>query len=85
MKLNKKQVVLKADQVRELKWFCQNVVGTRTDFYALLDQVLAFKQQIDRLNVTCKIIEKFLKELGEDSEIKPFESPFVDKTPNETM
>lgn len=85
MKLNKKQVVLKADQVRELKWFCQNVVGTRQEFYALFDKVLDFKQKIDRLNVTCKNVEKFLKEIGEDSEIKPFESPFEDKTHNEAM
>lgn len=67
----KPKVVLTKEQVRELKFFCESVVGTRGDYYKLLDQFLAYKARIDRLNQFVKNVKKFLKDLGEDPEIHP--------------
>ncbi len=54
------QKTLSYDQARELKWFCQNVMGTRQEFYAVMDQANAFDARLQRLEKTCAAIEKFL-------------------------
>lgn len=69
----KKEVVLNSHQLHELKWFCKNVTGTRLEFYDALDEMMAFKSKLDRLFRTCELVEKFLKDMGEDHNIEPFE------------
>ena len=70
MSQKKKQVILNGHQLMELKWFCQNVVGTRQEFYDLLDKFVAYKTKIDRLDDFAKTVKKFLKQVGEDDDIK---------------
>lgn len=54
------QRMLTYAQLKELKWFCDNVTGVRMDFYAVLDLVNKFDTRIERLEVTCRTIEKFI-------------------------
>lgn len=67
--MKKDKMVLTYPQAKELKFFCRGVVGTRQEFYKLLDEMLEFKKKLDRLHTTCELIEKYLGE-----EIKAFES-----------
>lgn len=55
-------LVLTPREAYELKWFCQNVVGVRGDFYEILDKVNTFNQRLIRLEGTCKLIEKHFGE-----------------------
>ena len=55
-------------QAKETKFFCQNVMSIREDFYSILEKTEAFDLRIKRLEKTCELIEKFLGE-----EIKAFE------------
>lgn len=49
-------------QARDLKFFCQNVLGVRQDMYSVLDRVDGFNRRIARLEKTAALIEKFLGE-----------------------
>lgn len=77
--MKKADMVLTYPQAKELKFFCQSVIGTRQEFYTLLDKMLSFKQKIDRMHTTCELIEKYLGE-----QIKEFASfKDEDKTPKQ--
>lgn len=52
--------ILKYAQARDLKWFCQNVAGVRSDMYETIESVNKFDDRIKRLEKTCEMIEKFL-------------------------
>lgn len=54
--------ILTYQQARELRWFVKNCVGLRTEFYALLDKMNKFKNQLDRLDKTCQTIDDFFKD-----------------------
>jgi hypothetical protein len=58
--------ILTYAQAKELKWFCDNVLGVRNDMYDILDSVQAktktFENRIKRLEKTCDLIEKFLEQ-----------------------
>lgn len=71
--MSKKQVTLNSHQLHELRWFCKNVNGTRTEYYEIAGKVDEFKAKLDRLMRTAEMIEKFLKDMGEDSDISPYE------------
>lgn len=55
-------------QAKELQWFCQNVIGTREEYYSVMEKAEAFDKKLKRLEETCKAIEKFL---GEKFEAHP--------------
>lgn len=48
--------ILTYEQAKELKWFCKNVAGTRTEYYAALRAVDKFTVKIDRLQKTADMI-----------------------------
>lgn len=58
------------EQAKELKWFCGNVAGLKTDFYKVSDAVAAFDERLKRLEKTCELIEKFLDKHGGSSEAR---------------
>lgn len=68
---------LSYEQAKELKWFCRNVVGTRGDFYDVVDKTNAFDERLTRLEKTCDLIEKYLGENieGFESLFKPKDAP----------
>jgi hypothetical protein len=84
MSQKKKQVILNGHQLMELKWFCQNVVGTRQEFYDLLDKFVAYKAKVDRLHDFSKSVSKFLKEVGEDGDIKSLFDNCIVRTTGES-
>lgn len=51
--------VLTYEQARELKWFSRNILGTRQEFYAVLDKVEKYKAKIDRLVQQAEHIESY--------------------------
>ncbi len=57
-----KPKILTNAQAIELKWFCKNVAGVRTDLYPALESVRGFDERIRRLEKTCQMIEKYLGE-----------------------
>jgi hypothetical protein len=63
--MSKPKLELNDRQVKELKWFCDNVTGLRKDFYEVYDLVASFDKRIKRLEKTCELIEKHLNEEGE--------------------
>lgn len=65
-------------QARELKFFCQNVVGVRVDLYSTLATVETFDKRIQRLEKTCELIEEFL---GEKIEPAPTSKSVFDSEP----
>lgn len=65
-----KDKILTYEQARELKWFCRNVVGTRQEFYALMERMEGFREKLDRMHETCELIQEHLGE-----EIRGLESP----------
>lgn len=73
--MKRESKLLTYEQARELKWFCQNVVGTRQEYYKVMDMANGFDRRLARLEKTCEAIEKYLGE-----EIKPIESPFFKET-----
>jgi hypothetical protein len=75
MSVKPKDKILTYEQARDLKWFCQNVVGVRQDMYSAIESVKSFDERIARLEKTCDLIEKFLGEKIE-SHFKPFEENF---------
>lgn len=62
MSIKPKDKILTFKQARELKWFCKNVAGTRTEFYKELDEMQRFKKKIDRLQKTADMILKWCTE-----------------------
>lgn len=58
---NKPNKVLTSAQARELKWFCNNVVGTRQEYYKVLDMAEEYKRKFDRLNETAESILRWCK------------------------
>lgn len=63
--------ILTYEQARELKWFCNNVVGTRKEFYEALELVNKYKDKIDRLGAQADEILKWceknnIKMMGEE-------------------
>ncbi len=52
------------EQAKELKWFCKNVVGTRSEFYEALDTVHRFQTKIDNLQKTADMILKWCEDNG---------------------
>ena len=57
--------ILTYEQARELKWFCKNVTGVRIDMYSTMQKVNNFNVRIERLEETCGLIEKFIREWEE--------------------
>ena len=57
--------ILTYEQARELKWFCKNVTGVRLDMYSAMEEVRDFDARIERLEETCGLIEKFIREWEE--------------------
>lgn len=57
-----KDKILTYEQARELKWFCNNVVGTRMEFYAVMDTANAFDERLKQLEKTCALIEKYFED-----------------------
>lgn len=55
-----KKKTLTYQEARELKWFCENVVGVRHDMYSTIDAVTTFDKRIKRLEKTCDLIEEYL-------------------------
>ncbi len=52
--------ILTYEQARELKWFCENVTGTRQEFYdEVFGTVEAFRLKLDRLQKTADQILKW--------------------------
>lgn len=41
--------ILTYEQIRELKWFCKNVTGVRTDYNDFLDALNQFDTRLQRL------------------------------------
>lgn len=62
MSVKPEDKILTYQQVRELKWFSDNVTGLHLEYYKLLDQVNAFNEKMKRLQNTCKSIENYAKE-----------------------
>lgn len=73
--MKKDKMILTYEQARELKWFCQNVLGTRQDFYAVMEKTNSFDSRLERLEKTCRLIERYFGE-----QLKPTKSAFVNKT-----
>jgi hypothetical protein len=63
--VKKQALILNKKQIEELKWFCANVVGVRSDFYPVREQVQSFEARLKRLERTCRLIEKHLSEIIE--------------------
>lgn len=61
--------ILTYGQAKELKWFSKNCVGLRTEYYELMDKFLAFQHELDRLNSTCELIEKFFGDQLKDEAV----------------
>lgn len=70
--MKKDKMILTYEQARDLKWFCQNVAGTRQEFYSVMEKTNSFDDRLARLEKTCETIEKFFGE-----QIKPTQSAFV--------
>jgi len=75
-----KDKILTYEQARDLKWFCQNVMGVREDMYGTIDKVNAFDDRIKRLEKTCEIIEKFLGEKIEAHTKVDWAAPGAERT-----
>jgi len=60
--------ILTYEQARDLKFFCQNVLGVRQDMYEIMHKTNSFDDRIKRLEKTAVMIEKFL---GEKIEATP--------------
>lgn len=60
--MKKENKILTYEQAKELKFFCQSVVGTRQEYYKVLGEVDLFKHKLNRLEKTCELIEKYLGE-----------------------
>ena len=71
--MSKKPITLNYEQAKELKFFCRSVVGTRQDYYEVMDKANAFDSRLARLEKTCELIENYLGE-----ELKRFPSFFDD-------
>jgi hypothetical protein len=67
--MKKEDQILTYAQARDLKWFCSNCTGLRSEFYPLLDKMTSFQEKLDRLEKTAVLIEKFLKDCGESNPI----------------
>lgn len=65
-----KPLVLTPKQAYELKWFCENVVGVRQEFYKLSNAITKFDMKVGRLEKTCEAVEKYFGE--------KLQSPFAD-------
>lgn len=62
--MKSEEKILTYAQARELKWFCQNITGTKLEFYKLLEEVEKYKAKIDRLQNTADMILEYCKEKG---------------------
>ena len=69
---------LTGQQLYELKWFCNNVVGVRKDFYSVKGSVDKFDERLTRLEKTCAAIDKFLKDRGDEG-VRGHPDPMWDK------
>lgn len=56
-----KPKILTNAQARELKWFCDNVTGVRQDYYKVVEVAGKFDERLKRLEKTCDLIEKHLR------------------------
>lgn len=83
MAMKKEDKVLTYEQAREMKWFCQNVVGLKHEYYEIMDKANGFQGKIDRLMKTCEVIENFLKIHGEKFDQSVPASGFFNKTVEE--
>lgn len=70
-----KDKILTYEQARELRWFCKNCTGTRQEFYDVVEQVEKFKKNMDKLEKTAEMIEKYFKDNGLDLEVKDEKVP----------
>jgi hypothetical protein len=69
--MKREDKILTYEQAKELKWFCQYVLGTRQDYYSVMDKANSFDLRLQRLEKTCKLIEEFFGE-----QLKTTESAF---------
>ncbi len=63
-----KAVTVTGKELYELKWFCKNVAGVRTDMYKMLDvekQLQAFDEKITRLERSAANIERWIAKIEE--------------------
>lgn len=60
--MSDKKFELTPQQLYELKWFCRNVVGTREEFYSVMNKANSFDDRLKRLEKTCETLEKFFGE-----------------------
>lgn len=60
--MKKEEKVLTYEQARELKFFCRNVIGTRQEYYAVMDVANKFDDRLLRLEKTCALIEEYFGE-----------------------
>jgi hypothetical protein len=67
--------ILTYEQARELKWFCKNVAGTRSEYYEALDVVNKFRDKIDRLYEASLTIKTYFAERGISFEDPPENEP----------
>ena len=70
-----KSIEVNGRQLYELKWFCQNVAGVRTDMYETIDRVNGFDARIKRLEETAANIEKWLAKVEVPQELLGLEKP----------
>ena len=62
VELKKEQMILTYEQAKELKFFCRSVVGTRQEFYKVMETVTAFDKKISKLEKTVRLIEDYFGE-----------------------
>ncbi len=54
--------ILTYEQAKELKFFCRGVVGTRQEYYKVMELANGFDGRLTRLEKTCELIEKYFGE-----------------------
>lgn len=63
----KDKFFLTGQKLYELRWFCENVTGVKGDMYPIMDKVNSFNDRIARLEKTCDVIDKLIKEYQSQS------------------
>ena len=66
-----KSKTLSYAQAEELKWFCQNVIGLRKEYYAALEKIAGLGTKLGRLERTVDLIETFLMEKNNETYLDP--------------
>lgn len=69
-----KDKILTYAQAKELKWFGDNCLGLRQEYYELFGKVIEFGQKIERLSKQGLLIEDFLRRNPREVPIESDES-----------